>query len=136
MSYKSLNEKSRYLKIILTGGKNKNLRSEEITECQDYADNYIEGKLGKSWETADIPVIIEHIADLLGSAKAYKFILTGQTPKEGDYSKSLQAEADKLLTQIKNGELGLKLPDGSWDTDYPGDKNKEEKEPSSMEILA
>lgn len=136
MAYKALNEKSRYLKVILTDGKNKSLRKEEIEECEDYADMYLEGKLGKSWGTEDIPLMIEHIADLLGSAKAYKFLLTGQAPKEGDYPKSLQAEADRLLTQILNGELGLKLPDGSWDTDYPGNKNKEEKEQSTMEILA
>ena len=135
MAYKSLNEKSRYLKEILQEGKNKILRPEEITVCENYADKYIEGKLTKSWESGGVPELIEHAADLLGSAKAYKFILTGQAPKEGDYAKTLMDEAKQLLKDIKSGEIGLKLPDGSWDADYPGDGNVEEKEPDGFEIL-
>ena len=128
MSYCSLREKSRYLKDLTTQGQGKTLRADEISSCEEYADAMIEGRLGKSWATGSVPVLVERIADLLGSAMAYKFLLTGQLSGEADYPKSLREEALEMLTQIQEGKIGLKLPDGSWDEDYPGDANSEESD--------
>lgn len=134
MSYISLRDKSRYLKDMQLSGKNKALREDEITSCEEYADALIEGMLGKSWSTDNVPKLVEHIADLLGSAKAYTMLLCGQQPQESEYAEILRKEAIELMDKIINGEIGLKLPDGSWDSDLPG-KNKEDSLSDSLEIL-
>lgn len=134
MVYSSLKERSRYLKDIHLEGKDKNLRPDEITKCEAYAQTIIEGKLGKSWDEAAVPDLIEHIADLLGSAKAYTFIHTGQTPQQSEYAKELKEEAFGLLDMIKDGKMGIKLPDGSWDEDLAGE-TAEDKNPDGIEIL-
>ena len=134
MAYLSLSEKSRYLKAVLTEGKNKALRGEEITSCEEYAEAIIEGRLGKSWAPGSVPKIIEHVADLLGSAKAYDFLHTGQAPVQSEYAKSLRDQAKELLKEISDGEIGLKLPDGTWDNDYPG-PSVEDKEPDGIEVI-
>ena len=45
-------------------------------------------------------------------------------------------QADELLDMVADGKLGLKLPDGTWDEDSPGDENKEDKARGKIEILA
>lgn len=135
MAYCALRDKSRFIKDVKTWGAGKSLRQDEIDSCETYADAIIEGRLGKSWATGSVPKLIEHIADLLGSSKAYKFLLSGQSPDEIEFPKSLQDEAFELLHQIANGEIGLKLPDGTWDEDFPGTENSEEKERRGIEII-
>lgn len=135
MAYKSLKEKSRFLKQLSIGS-NKTIRTDEITECEEYADSIIEGTLGKSWATGTVPKLIEKIADLLGSGYAYFFIFTGQTPKQSEYAESLDKKGMDLLDAIADGKIGLKLPDGTWDDDYPGNSNQEDGKPGSLEILA
>lgn len=134
MAYKSLQEKSRFLKTLGIGT-NKTIRTDEITECEEYADSIIEGKLGKSWATGSVPKLIEKVADLLGSGYAYFFILTGQTPKQSEYAENLDKKGMEILQQIADGKIGLKLPDGTWDDDYPGSSNVEDNRPGSIEIL-
>ena len=135
MAYKSLREKSRYLGAHSIGA-NKTLKPEEITECENFADMYIEGRLGKSWASGSIPKIVEHIADLLGSSKAFDFLHSASSPKQSEYAKSLREQADELLDQITTGKLGVKLPDGTWDEDLTGDENREDKKRGKMEIIA
>jgi len=132
MSYIELREKSRYLKEISKGA-GKELRDDEILACEDFADVYIEGKLGKSWD-AVYPQIIVRIADMLASAMAWQYLHSGQTPQQSEYSDVLRKQADDLLNQILDGELGIKLDDGSWDEDYPGNANKEDSE-GGFEII-
>ena len=134
MSYISLKEKSRYLKEVGKGA-GRDLREDEITTCEDFANVYIEGYLGKSWASDSVPKMIEQIADMLASSRAWIFLHSGQVPKNNEYGKELKAEAKEMLKEIIKGVLGLKMPDGSWDSDYPGDKNKEEKNPDDLEIL-
>ena len=136
MAYFSLREKSRYLREVTTAGQGKSLRPDEITTCEEYADSLIEGRLGKSWVSGAVPKMIEHIADLLGSSKAYNFLQTGQTTEESGYARSLREEAFDLLDKIAGGEIGLKLPDGSWDEDYPGMAGAEATDSGNFEILA
>lgn len=134
MAYKSLREKSRFLKE-LTIGSNATLRTDEITEAEEYADSLIEGFLGKSWPSGSVPDLIEKLADMLGSAQIYRFLLKGQTPKKSEYATSLEEKATGLLNSILDGRVGLKLPDGTWDEDYPGERNKEKKGSSVFEII-
>lgn len=135
MAYYSLKEKSRYLKEIQVGS-NKILRQDEITLCDEYADAVIEGKLGKSWETGSVPNLIEQIADMLASAKAFRFLHTGVAAKQADSAKTLKEEAFDLLDKIRSGDLGLKMPnDNTWDKDYPGQANREDKIQRGFEIL-
>lgn len=133
MSYCNLREKSRYLKEIEKGA-NRSLREDEIATCEERADAYIEGRLGKTWDTA--PTIIEEIADLLSSARAWNFLHSGQSNEACEFSNSLQTEAEKMLTQIVAGILGIRLLSGAWDEEYPGEKNSESKtKEGQLEIL-
>lgn len=132
MAYKSLREKSRYLKELGIGS-NRTLKPEEITECENYADTTIEGILGKSWAAGSVPLLVEHIADLLGSSKAFDFLHSGQAPKESEYGEHLEKKAMQLLERISSGKMALKLPDGTWDEDYG--MSRESKEPGGLEIL-
>jgi hypothetical protein len=133
-TYAELNERSRYLKIIDTAGNAKALRDDEITRCEEYATSTIEGFLGKSWALADTPDKIRDIADMLGSSKAYYFLHTGQTPLQSEYAKNLKDDAMAELKLIKDGDMGLKLPDGSWDEDFPG-PSKEENKGGTIRII-
>ena len=134
MAYIDLREKSRYLRELTVAGGGKALRPDEIDIAEEYADAVIEGKLGKSWESGSVPKLIEHIADLLGSAKAWNFVLVGQLETDGAFPKRLRDEAFELLKEIKSGEIGLKLPDGTWDEDFSG-TNSEAEDGGGIEIL-
>ena len=137
MALLTLREKSRYLKELEINS-NGELRSDEITTCEDFADVFIEGVLGKTFDQTsqvNIPKIIEHIADLVGSAKAWNFLNTGQSPKKNEYAEGLLKEAKDLLKMITKKELGIKHKDGTWDEDYPGLQNVEGKEPEDIEII-
>ena len=135
MAYISLREKSRYLHSITTQGANRELRDDEITKCEGYADTLIEGYLGKSWDFSAPPEIIEQVADLLASSKAWQFLHTGQSPKQSEYAEGLRKEAIDLISEIRAGKIGIKMADGTWDEDYSGTQNKEEKAVEDMEII-
>lgn len=134
-SYCTLNEKSRYLKQVETQGASQTLRSDEITRCEEYATAIIEGSLGKSFAPTAIPDLIVDIADMLASAKAYFFLHTGQQPAKSEYAETLDTKAMSLLEKIKNGDIGLKNDDGTWDEDYPGASNKEDDLPEGIRII-
>jgi len=136
MSYVSLRQKSRYLKEI-TKGASKELRNDEVTACESYADVYIEGMLGKSFDmfSDSYPELIVRVADMLASAMAWQYLHAGQSPKESTYASILKKQADEILKKIVNGEMGIKNPDGTWDEDYPGKKNAEDKVRSGLEII-
>ena len=119
MAYADLREKSRYLHEV-TKGVAREIREDEITNAEEYADTIIDGKLGKSWTAPNVPKLIEKIADMLGSAKAWEFIQSGQAPVAGSFAGAIKAEGMSLLQMIYDGELGLKLPGGGFDEDYPG----------------
>lgn len=134
MTYVNLREKSRYLKIVRRGA-GRDLREDEITDAEEEADVIIEGALGKSWSSTNTPKLIEKIADRLASSKCWEFLHVGQKPAKSEYAKELYDKAMDLLAKIADGEMGLKLPDGTWDEDYAGNLNKEDKKQGGIEIL-
>lgn len=133
MSYVNLRENSRYLKEVEKGA-NREMRDDEILACEERSDAYIEGRLGKTWDTT--PKIIEEIADLLASSRAWFFLHSGQSNTSCEFAKSLQEEAEKMLKEIVSGALGIRLANGAWDEEYPGNKNSESKfDEGQLEII-
>lgn len=108
--YKLISERS-YLQKIQTGT-GKTLEKPDAERCESYADAYIDGVLGKSFDPT--PPLIAHIAELLGSAKSIHYLFTGRTPNISEYAAALQEEADKLLVKIRDGELLVVNADGSF----------------------
>lgn len=132
-TYIELREKSRYIHQI-TKGVSKDLSELEATNAEEYAETVINGYLGKFWVSGKVPKLIEKIADMLASAKVWDFTQSGQSPLENGYAEMLKKEAMKLLEMIKSGQLGLQLPDGTFDEDYPGASSNMGYPPESATI--
>ncbi len=131
----TLSNRTRYLKDIEIGPKG--VRQDEIEDAQEYADNYIEGKLGTIFAAPNIPKMIEKIADMLASSHVLRFAHNLNSPKKSERATELKEEAQGLVKEILDGCLGLVMADGSFHPDYPGisksvDENEEEDE---IEIL-
>lgn len=133
MAYVSLREKTRFIKDVEKAA-GRDIREDEVTRAETFADAYIEGRLGKQWETGSVPEMIVEIADRIASAQIWKYIHSGQAPKANEYAKELMDEAKEIIDAIVNGEMGLKFSDGTWDEDYPGG-NKEDSAPDNIEII-
>lgn len=133
MSYANLRSNSRYLKEIKKGT-NQELRDDEIAASEAYADVYIEGKLGKSWDSP-YPTLIVRIADMIASSMAWQYLHSGKAPKQSNYAATLQNQADKLIDQIITRQMGIKLADGTWDDDYKGAANVEKSQTDGLEVI-
>lgn len=132
----SLVENSNHIKQIKTGA-GKDVSKQEITKAQNFADSYIEGKLGIQFNSPNIPDMIKQIADMVASSRVYKYVHNSQAPKESENAKTLWQDANDLLDMIISGELGLMMPDGSFHPKYRGKSEdiEENTEDDRLEIL-
>jgi len=132
----TLRQKSRYLKNIEVEA-NRDIRPDEITAAQTFADYYIEGKLGTTFDSPNIPELISQIADMVASSRVHKYVFNADAPKESDIGDALRKEADELLREIKEGSLGLKMSDDSFHPDFPGDSRDidENTDEDELDIL-
>ncbi len=114
-----LKTQSRYLRNIQKGAK-QGASQDEITDAEEMADYYIEGYLSVEFKDPNIPVLISKIADKIASAHLLSFVTDADLEDAGKRPKSLMDQADKMLEKIKNGDIALKMSDGSFHPDFKG----------------
>ncbi len=125
-----------YLKSIEIGS-GKPITEDDAEDVQDFADTYIEGKLGVTFTSPNIPKMIVRIADMIASSEVFKIVHNSQAPKQSDHAKNLFEQADKLLDQIIENKVGLVMPDGSFHPKYQGISKdvEEDSERDTLEII-
>lgn len=131
----TLRKKSRFLKLVDISPKD--LREDEATRAEVFADNYIEGMLGITFTSPNIPEMIVEIADRIASAQAFEYTHGENSPKKSEKAEALMKKADELLNKILDGKLGLMFSDGSFHPKYPGISKsvKENQETDHVEII-
>jgi len=133
----NLRESSRYLHEVKKGA-NRDVREDEFTTAELRASAWIQGCLGKTYPETAVPPQVEQMADKMASATIWRFIHYGQAPKDSEYADNLEEEAKEEMQKILDGNCGIVLLDGSFDSDYPGISEGviEQQEPDEWDIIA
>lgn len=105
----------------------------DVTTYEGRAQSEIEGVLGKSWPTTDVPVAIAEIAEQLTAARIIRQAKRPD-PRGIKEAKDLEETAHKRLMRIRAHKEGIKLSDGSWDPDFLG-RNKDEGRSSNVRVI-
>lgn len=131
--YIKLREKSRYLHEI-TKGANRELSEREFEDAEDEATTWLIGILGKVYPSDNLPPIIKGIADRYASHVAWHFIHSGQTIEDSAFAQKLLTDAEEIVRQIKEKELGVVFCNGDFDPDYPGPSQDVENNAEQEEV--
>lgn len=118
--YKDLVFNKRFLRRVTSS----NLDQDELDEAEKAAKARIDSKLGRDFDAlknaGQLPFLIEHVADLLGSGIARNFLVMGNAPNMSNHEQSMLDLGKKILDDVFHGRRGLVQPDGTELADFPG----------------
>lgn len=121
-TYCALHERSRFMMRVTAGDASKDMiQTEDILECEEFADERIDALLGKSFKDTSlgIPPLIRQIADMLGSAHARHYLHVAQDTAVSKYAEALEQRAEAMIAELVSHKMGIRYLDGTWDDGYP-----------------
>lgn len=136
MTYYRLRPGEGYLEGIDVGPEHA-VKPKDVDEAEGWARQEIEETLGKAWDATDlalVPPTVQLVAHLLGAAFVLD-IAHRNDPADhagADYRK----QAEDIMMKLRKGARGLRLADGSWDIDFPGNRNREEGRQGGVQIIS